>query len=173
MSSLNEMLKTLEQVDEGYLVLDNEEMKEIFGDIRGKVDGVYTLVSKLEAEAERLKKEKDAFERMHKTTKNRIHSIKSYVEYCLTANNTPMTPMVFGDRYQISIKTRKSVKKKDVELNADDVTRLKFLYPGHHVVREKYELNAGDMKKVFFKDDMDKYFEENESRSVSFGVRKL
>jgi hypothetical protein len=170
MGSLNDMLKTLEQVDEGYIVLDNEEMKEIFGDIKGKVDGIYTLVSKLESESARLKKEKEAMEAAHKNMENRIKSIKNYVEYCLTVNETPL---LVGDSYQLKLNIRNSVKKKDVELTSNAATILKLRYPSHVPVREKYELNAGDMKKVFNKEDMEKYFETGESRSVKFSVRKI
>jgi len=104
MPSFNEMLIAMEQAEEGLIALDQEEMKDLVGDIRDKTDAIHEVLQRMEYEENRLAENIKKLQDRKKQIKEAQKRLKDYVIYCLERSDMPA---VYGKVWDLKIVKRK------------------------------------------------------------------
>lgn len=162
-----QMLDRLFEAENDIISLSSEEIKELLGDIKGKVDGIHFWLTKLDAEEERignliksLKEKKDA-------VRNSRNRFKEYIAETMIKNDTPK---IFGQNYNLGCISRTYVKaKKDIVISTLDYATV-----SEGVIKREYSFDARLLANAF-KDEPEKYKKyvtEEVKPSIRFTIRK-
>ena len=112
-------------------IFDSEKLEKMELERNEKIENICLFIKNLRAEAEALKKEKDAFAKRQKTVENKMESLKRFMEGYL-AGEKFKTP-------KVSVSWRKSDK-----VEVDDVYKL----PEEFVKYKEPEVKKEDLKKA-------------------------
>ena len=164
------LMERLQDAENGMIELTPDEIKELLGDIKGKVDGVYEWVSRLDAEKERLADSIKKLQARKKAVENAKDRFKEYIGYTLTANDTPM---LMGSMWSISAKPQEFIKaKKDLELSIMDYIDANR---SGDIVKREYKLDSAALKKAYEAEPekFSKWVDKETKNVVRFSARKI
>ena len=164
------LMQTLQDVENEMIDLDPQQIKELLGDIKGKVDGVYEWITRLDAERERLAENIRKLQARKKAVENAKDRFKEYIGYTLTANDTPM---LMGNLWSVSAKAKESIKaKKDIELSTMDYIEAN---KAGDVIKREYKFDAAALKKAYEAEPekFGKWVEKETKNVVRFTARKI
>ena len=164
MSTLNTLLTKLREADDGIIEMDIEQLQETLGSVRDKVDGIFEVISKLESEAERMKKLAKSFAVRQKSCENQVARLKNYITYSMDQDGATE---IYGEIHQMKLVSRKTQKVRDLIIGPEMF--IKF----QEVVRRDYSFDKNLLKEKA-KADPDRYadlMETSESRYLRFSVK--
>ena len=101
--SFNQLMETLRQAEDDLINLTNEEMAEIFGDLKSKVDGVYNWESKLKFDIIRVSEDIKKLTERKRTLEGSLKRFRDYMVFVLESNDTPMLK---GEMWDIKLRKR-------------------------------------------------------------------
>ena len=164
MSTLNELLTKLREADDGIIEMDIEQLEETLGSVKDKVDGIFEVISKLESEAERMKKLAKSFAVRQKSCENQVARLKNYITYSMDQDGATE---IYGEIHQMKLVSRKTQKVRDLIIGPEMF--IKF----QEVVRRDYSFDKNLLKEKA-KADPERYqdlMETSESRHLRFSVK--
>jgi hypothetical protein len=113
MASLNQLLTAIDDLEEGYLDLSPEQIKELVGDVRNKADAIHEILGRMESEEERLKKNIEILANRKKAISNSRTRLKEYVSHCLQVHDMPA---IYGKVWDIKLQKRKKYNIREATL---------------------------------------------------------
>lgn len=142
--SLAKLMDKVYEAEEGLLDLTQDDLKELFGNIRGKVDNTYNFLKHLEFSEMRVDADIKTLQNRKKTMQNAQKSLKSYLAHTLEVNDTPV---IFGEMWQVKLQKRESIKAKSIDLTSDHYLELNDR--NHPVVNRSYSWDAKALKSAY------------------------
>lgn len=116
-------------------IIDEAKLEELELKKNEKIEGVCLWIKNLQAEAEALKKEKDAFAKREQSAKNKIESLKKYINFALNGEKFIST------RANVSYRASESVEVVDLAKLPQEF--LKFKEPEADKVAIKKAIKDG------------------------------
>lgn len=168
--TLAQLMDSLYQAEEGITELSEEETKELFMDIKDKVDDMKGFIDTCKNISARLH---DRIEKL-KSEKQRIDNKIVGVKYIAALNmKNSDTPELYGTEWTMQLRNKKSVKAKDIDLTSDIYLDLN---EGQNkpVVKRKYSWDARELESAYkrnpekFKD----YVDEVVTYYPQFSIKK-
>lgn len=167
MPSLNDMLIMLKEAEDELIELTDEDLAELLGDLRGKVDAIREVMSRMEATEAFLGEE---IRQITARKKSLTASRERFKAYMLQTMNGHQFKQLPGERYDMKVISRKSYKAtmaptaaEYLELQADEVVKKTTTYAFDHARLTKA-----------FKADPEKfapYMSEGTSQYIKFNLR--
>jgi len=164
MSTLNDLLTTLREAEDGLLDMDMSELQATLGSVRHKVDDIHEVMSRLESESERMFKLSKSFAIRKKSLDNQLKRLKEYIMYSMELDGALE---LYGDTHKLKLYTRSSMKVKNQEIDSS----LFMDYP--EVITRTYAFDKNVLKDKH-KQDPEKYaflMEKTESKHIKVSVR--
>ena len=127
--SLWSMLTTLQEAEDELIFITEEEIKELLGDVRGKVDAIEFTIAKLNGEEKRLAALIKKHQSRKSSVKNTIANIKAY---CARTLDSMQTDQLFGDEWDVKITS--SVATQSLIKEPSEEHAITF----HQFIRTKY-----------------------------------
>ena len=164
MSTLNDLLTTLREAEDGIINMDKEALQSILGNVRHKVDNIFEVMDRLESESDRMARLSKSFAIKKKSLDNQLKRLKEYVLYSMELDEATE---LYGEVYKLKLYNRKSMKVKDI-----DVDSILFMeYP--EVIKREYSFEKNVLKDKY-KADPEKYeslMESSQTKHVKFSVK--
>lgn len=160
-----ELMSTIYEAENQLIEITNEELKDVFGDLKDKVDNVHAWLGKLDAEKERLAKDIKSLTDRKKAVMNAHERLKRYVGYTMSNNDTPK---LYGNSWSIDCRKRDFViVKKDCEISTMDYGIINEA-AGDNIIKREYKIDAMKAKKAYQKDPEGPWakFLETETKDV-------
>jgi hypothetical protein len=165
-AELMRMLIDAEEMD----CYSDDEYAAIVGKVGDKVDALRVVISKLEAESDRLKCIKTEFEKAQRTVEKNLDRLKKFIVETMVKSELRV---VNGEKFKLQIVERDSIDWKLPEITSDIVIKLGSKYPG--VIRVTREWNKNDLKSVIEKqnpDEIKEFYTLSKTRFLKLGVSK-
>ena len=144
MSSLVELLRIMEQFDDGCSDLSFDKFKEVVGElVPEKVDNCHKFLANIESRVTVIDQEIKALQDAKKSLKGSIDSYKKYLAYALESTDTQKIP---GVRHVLSLSKRETIKPKNFKINSGIYMDLNAEKPG--TVERHYKINSAFFKKL-------------------------
>ena len=121
--------------DETGEILDTARFDELSGERDAKVENICLYIKNLEAEAEALKAEKDAFAQRQKVAENKMNSLKQFLSNYLEGTSFKTT------KVNVSFRKSESLEISDVYKIPEDF--LKYKEPDVDKTALKQAIKAG------------------------------
>lgn len=161
--TLQEILALFQQLDDGIIDLSKAEIDDLKSSLNLKVDGYKDIISRLEAESDRLKKESDKIMAAKKYTDKALDRVKSLLLWNMKQNETTKLQ---GDAWTASMRMSKSLKPLR-EPTQDDYIELPS-----DVVKLKLSWSLTEAKNKLKPEEMEALFETIEKENVQFKPRR-
>lgn len=161
MSTLNTLLTSLREAEDGLIEID---LKEVLGSIKGKVDNTFEVLDRLESDSERMGKMAKAVQARKKSIDNQIKRLKDYVQFSMEEDGTTE---LLGETHKLKLYSRKGFKVKSQEVDSE----LFMKYP--EVITREYSFQKTILKEKF-KAEPEVYgdlMEPSESKHIRFTVK--
>lgn len=168
--SFFKMMEELYQAENELINLTDEEIAELLGDVKGKVDGLRDWIEKLKAEEKRIGDDIKLLQEKKKSVANARERFRSYVANVMAANETPK---IFGNTWTISCSEREYIRAKEMEITTLDFATLNK-NASTPVVKRKYSFDADQLKKAYKEEPekYGKYVEVERKPSIRFNAKK-
>jgi len=169
MTSLNTMLETLRQVEDSLVEMTDEEVKALLGDVKGKVDSIYEVITRMLAEEIRLKEAAAALTARARNMKNSVARLKSFCVYAMKADGTSE---LMGKNFDVKLNKRVTPTVKDLNITPDIFMELNEVKEG--LVKREYSFDKKAMKDLFkaSPEKIGEYIFFKEAESISFKAHK-
>lgn len=168
-----QIMTTIYEAENNLINITNDELKEVFGDLKDKVDNVHAWLGKLEAEKERLAKDIKSLTDRKKAVTNAQDRLKRYIGYTMSNNETPK---LYGNSWTIDCRKRDFlIVKKDCEISTMDYGIINSA-AGDNVIKREYKIDALKAKKAYQNDPegpLAKYIETETKDVVRFTANKI
>jgi len=167
--SFYSMMEKLYEAENELIAITDEEIKELLGDLKGKVDGMKDWIDKLDSEAVRLGVLVKQFQGKKKAVENAKDRFKKYIGQTMISNETPV---LFGATYNISSKNQTFTKiKKNIDISTLDYAAFKEMG-----IEREYKINSTVLKNAVKKEGapegLSKFIEVETKPVVRFSIRK-
>lgn len=144
MHTLVELLRIMEDFDDGCSNLNQEQFKEVVGElVPEKVDNCYKFLANIESRVAVIDQEIKSLQDSKKSLKASVDSYKKYLAYALDSTDTQKIP---GVRHVLSLAKRENIKPKNFEINSEIYMDLNSEKPG--TVERHYKINSAFFKKL-------------------------
>jgi hypothetical protein len=110
---LFKLLTAIEDLEEGLLDLTEEQIKELIGDVRNKVDSIYEIITRLDSEEERLAKNIKTLTDRKRALANSRNRLKQYV---VTSMETFEAPAIYGKVWDVKLQKRSKFNIREATL---------------------------------------------------------
>ena len=162
--TLQEILRTFQDLDDGIIELSKAEIEDLKGSLNLKVDGYHEIISRYEAESERLRSCIDQLAAQKKYAYKAVQRIKEIMLYNMKASGSTKLQ---GDVWTASIKKSQAVKAVR-EPSEEDLMEVPS-----SVLKIKYSWSLAEAKKLIGKNEViDALFEIEERDNLNFKPRK-
>ena len=169
MSSLNQMLETLRHFEDNIVNMTPEEIKVLLGDVKGKVDNTYDIITRMQSEEVRLK---EAAKELTDRARNMKNSVARLKDYCIFAMKSDGTSELQGKNFDMKLSQRTTPTVKDLNITPDMYLELNEIQDG--LVRREYSFDKKAMKDLAKTKPelLDEYIFSKASDSLSFRAHK-
>lgn len=164
MATLNELLTTLRDAEDGIVNMDMVALEDTLGSVRDKVDGIYEVLDRLESESDRMGRLAKSFAVRKKSLENQSKRLKEYIIYSMDMDESTE---IYGQTHRLRLYKRESMKVKDQEIDST----LFLAFP--EVITRTYAFEKNVLKEKY-KADPEQYeclMEKSETRHVKFSVK--
>ena len=165
------MLETLRQVEDSLVEMTDESVKELLGDVKGKVDSIYEVITRMQSEEVRLK---EAAAKLTDRARNMKNSVARLKSFCLFAMKADGTSELMGKNFDVKLNKRVTPTVKSQNITPDMYMDLNEIKDG--LVKREYSFDKKAMTDLFkaSPEKIGEYIHLNESESISFKAhRKL
>lgn len=165
--SFNGLMTALYESENDMLELTPEQIAEILGDLKDKVDGMHDWLGRLDAEKDRLTKDIATLQARKKAVENAKVRFKEYIAFTMANNDTPK---LFGNTWSVSCKPQTFVTvKKDIDITTSEYLELDGL------IDRTYKLNSTEVKKAYKADPerFSKYVNVEDKNVVRFTAKRV
>ena len=138
--SFYDLMAALYEAENELREMSQDDLTELLGNIRDKVDSVHDWIEKEKSEAERIKGHIQDLQRKKKAIENGVERLKLYVARVMADNDTPA---LFGQVWQVKIQERESIKAKNIEIDSGLYLKYK------DVMKRTYSFDVMALKKAY------------------------
>ena len=167
-ATFNDMMDRLYEVENELIDVTDEDLTQMLGDVRGKVDGLKDWLDKLDFEKDRISEQIRKLQNKKKSIQNAKERYREYIAMVMIKNETPE---LFGESHRVTCKKQTgSVLRENVEITTMDYVNLKDM----GVIERQYKVNARRAKEEFEKDPntFGKFIEKVERNVIRFSFKK-
>lgn len=150
--TLASLMNKVFDVEQELISISDDEMKQLFGDLKGKVDSIKEYLLRLDEYEERVSEKIKSLQEYKKTIQNKSTSLKKYVKYVM---ETQETDELYGHDYVVKLQRRESLKVKNIEITSDHYLNLNDGLD-KQIVKREYSFDATQLKAAY-KRDPDKF----------------
>jgi len=163
MANFDLLLSKLQAVDEGLEDLNKADFDQLIGDLKGKVDSIYYVLTKLGAESDRLA---DVIKKLQEKKKAIDNGAKRLKDWSVISMSRHDMPYLEGDNFTMRIMSSESVKLNE-NITLDSQAFMK--YPG--LIRRKFEWDKAAVKTAIKTGKFENVGEMIPSKYVKFAAK--
>jgi hypothetical protein len=138
-----ELIRRLTDDEEVGSNMSDDEYEVLVGNVVDKVDALRTVMSKMEAEAERLCKIKKEFELAQRQVEKNYERLKSYIIHVMSSNNQISLQ---GEKFKLSYVKCEQIAVIDRPPTEDEYFRIAAKWP--QAVRRTLEWDKNAIKRI-------------------------
>ena len=146
--TFNEILQALTDHENELINLNPEQLGELLGDLRGKVDGVREWEGRLDANIQRVKDDRDKLVARIRTMETARKQVRDYLVFCLKSSDSLM---IKGNTWDINLRRRKTIKPSTTEISSTEYLQLN-LDDDKPVIKREYKWNIAALKSAYLED---------------------
>ena len=168
--SLVELLRIMQDFDDGCSNLNFEQFKEIVGDlVPEKVDNCKSFLMNIEARINVIDEEIKELQSSKKSLKSSIENYKKYLAYAMESTGCSKIP---GKKHVLYLAKKKTIKPKNFEITAETYMNFNTLKPG--TIERTYKINASKFKSMCENSHemLNKYADEQITTFTQFRANK-
>lgn len=166
MSTLDEILKKMEQAEDDLIEMTDDDIAELLGDLHGKVDSIRAVLNRMESTEERLARDIKLLTDKKRATEAGIKRFKEWITGTMAHYGFKKLP---GEQYDMRLTTKKRFIRSREATEAD-------YYEHPAVVRRKLEYSFDHKKlEAAYKGDPKRwsdFIQEGKTQFVTFPVHK-
>ena len=165
--TLNDMLSKLKAAEDELIELTDEDIADLLGDLKDKVDAIREVMLRMEVWEETIAAEIKELTARKKALGSSQDRFKAYMLHVMNENEFKQLP---GQKYELKVMSRKAYKATMAP------TAAEYMQLGGDLVRKKTEFSFDHARlTAAFKEDpeeMAPYMRETSSRWLKFSVRR-